>query len=96
MAPITVIVIFLAIQIVGYIILDKFNLSKWKLLILAASLISYIFFLPSYFIPDIPDNEPKCAMPGFAITFVFWIFGCGTTIIAHFIYTACRCSKIKP
>jgi hypothetical protein len=90
MTPINVILIFFLIQIAGYILLDKYNLKNWKYLILGGLLVSYIFVLPSYFIPNNPTNELRCGMPALAITLGFWIFGCGTALITHFTYIIIR------
>lgn len=86
MTPLNAITIILFVQIIGYIILDKLSLKVWKYLILGISLVAYIFVLPSYFIPDNPNNEPRCGMPALGITLAFWIFGCGATLFAHLIY----------
>ncbi len=93
MTPIIAILIILLIQIIGYLILDKINLRAWKYSILGVLLIAYIFILPSYFIPDNHNNEPRCGMPALGITLVFWVLGCGTTLLAHLIYVFIR--KIK-
>lgn len=87
MTPINFIIIFFLIQVIGYIILDKFNLKKLKYLLLIILLIVYIFYLPNYFYPKNPNNKPICGMPILAINLTFWIIGCGSTLLTHFAYT---------
>ncbi len=93
MTPLYAISIILVIQIIGYILLDKLNVGVWKYLMLGILLATYIFVLPGYFIPDNPNNEPRCGMPAFGIALAFWIFGCGTTLIAHLTYILIRKSN---
>jgi hypothetical protein len=81
-----VIILFTAIQILSYIILDKYGLRDWKYFILGLLLISNIFVLPRYFFPDLPKDEPRCGMPELMSTLFFWIFGCGVTILIHVTY----------
>jgi hypothetical protein len=86
MAPIHIIVFMLVIQVIGYILLDKYNLSKWKYLVLGIILILNVFILPDYFIPHNPNHKPICGMPAMGITLAFWIIGGGTTLVTHFVY----------
>ena len=93
MAPIHLILPMFVIQVVAYILLDKYNLSRWKYLVLVLYLILDFFILPDYLIPDYKDGEIRCGMPALAITFAFWIFGGGLTIITHFIYSIINSSN---
>ena len=86
MTPINLILIIVLIQIVGYILLDKINLKKGKYLFLAIILGLNLLVFPRYFFPDNPNHEPGCGLPILAITLVFWIIGCGLTIITHLTY----------
>lgn len=86
MTPFNVFGILFIIQIVGYIFLDKFNLKKWKYLILGLLLVVYIFIIPRYFSPDISDDEIECGMPMLVVTLTIWLLGCGITLITHVIY----------
>ena len=86
MTPISAIAIIFAVQIFGYVLFDKYNLSNWKYLILGLSLIAYLFILPSYFLPDNPSNEKRCGIPALVITLIFWILGCGSTLITYLMY----------
>ncbi|RYX81569.1 hypothetical protein EON73_04735 [bacterium] len=95
MTPISAIAIIFAVQILGYVAFDKYKLSNWKYLILGLSLIGYLFVLPNYFFPDNPNNEKRCGMPALAITLIFWILGCGSTIITYLIYLLFRNLTIK-
>ncbi len=90
MTPLNIIIVFFIVQIVGYIVLDKVKLKNWKFLILCVFLVLYIFVLPGYFIPDNPTNEIRCGIPAFAITFIFWILGCGVTLITHLAFPILR------
>jgi hypothetical protein len=74
MTPLNVIGIIFLIQIVGYLILDRVNLGIWKYLLLGFCLFAQLFILPSYFIPDNPNNEPRCGMPAMGITLAFFGF----------------------
>ena len=95
MAPIHLILPMFIIQVVAYILLDKYNLSRWKYLVLVVYLILDFFILPDYLIPDYEDGEIRCGMSALAITFAFWIFGGGLTIITHFIYSIINSSNRK-
>jgi hypothetical protein len=77
--------IIFIIQIFAYIILDKYNLSKWKYLVFSIILIFNFFVLPSYFIPDNDKNQARCGMPALGITLAFWIFGNGSAY-AHILF----------
>lgn len=96
MTPLIAILIILLIQIIGYLILDKVNLKAWKYSILVVLLIAYIFILPNHFIPDNQNNVPRCGIPALGITLVFWVLGCGTTLLTHLIYVLIkRIKKVK-
>jgi len=84
--PLQAIILMFIIQIIGYVLLDRYGLGKFKYLILGLILILNFFVLPSYFIPDNPNKEPRCGMPVLAITFGFWVFGGGLALIAHISY----------
>lgn len=86
MKPIDLIILMFIIQVCSYIILDKFNLNKWKYLLLVIGLILDFFVLPNYFIPEFKNREVRCGMPALGITLAFWIFGGGTIITTHIIY----------
>lgn len=86
MTPLELIVILLIVQLIGYLLFDKYHKKKWKLLIFGLLMIGYIFIIPSYFFPDNPNNEPRCGMPLVGITLAFWILGCGTVLITHIVY----------
>jgi hypothetical protein len=91
----TFFVLFLA-QVISYILLDKYNLSKWKSLIFSLLITGYIFIIPSQFIPDNHNIKPMCGMPIIGISFAIGFLGCGTTIITHFVYLAINIILFRP
>lgn len=86
MTPIYVIILLLIPQIIGYILLDRNDLKKWKYLILIIILGLNFLVFPSYFIPENQNYEPRCGMPALANTLSFWIIGGGLTILTHVMY----------
>lgn len=86
MNPLQLIFLLFLVQVICYVLLDKFNYAKWKYLIFGLLIIGYIVIIPSRFFPDNPRHEPMCGMPIVAITFVFWFLGCGAVMITHICY----------
>jgi hypothetical protein len=86
MTPLELIFILFLVQLISYLLIDKYNAPKWKYLIFGLIMVGYIFIIPSFFFPDNPNNEPQCGMPLLGITLAFWILGCGTVIITHVFY----------
>ena len=84
--PIHVFIVMFIVQLFGYIILDKYNLSNWKYLLFGVCLILDFLILPDYFIPDFKSGEVRCGMPALGIIMAFWIFGCGLVILTHIVY----------
>ncbi len=95
MTPLHVIASMLAIQVIGYVLLDRYNLSAWKYLIFGIILVLHFFVLPGYFFPNNPTHEPMCGMPVLAITLGFWILGGGVTLMTHVIYMVSTMNKTK-
>lgn len=90
MTPLQLIFILFFVQVICYFLLDKYNIAKWKSFIFGLLIIGYIFIIPSRFFLDNPNNETMCGMPMVAITFAFWLLGCGTVIITHLAYIAIK------
>lgn len=90
MLPIHVFILMFIIQVIGYILLDKYNLSNWKYLLLATGLILDFFVLPDYFMPEYKEGEFRCGMPALGITLAFWIFGGGLIVSTHIVYVFVR------
>jgi hypothetical protein len=86
MDPLQLILLLFLVQVICYLLLDKFKFAKLKHLIFGLLIIGYIFIIPSRYFPDNPKHEPMCGMPMVAITFAFWYLGCGTVIITHVCY----------
>ncbi len=86
MMPIHVFILMFFIQVCGYILLDIYNLSNWKYLLLAIGLILDFFVLPGYFMPEYKEGEFRCGMPALGITLAFWILGGGLIIFTHIVY----------
>ena len=86
MTPIHVFILMFTLQVCGYILLDKNNLSKWKYLLLAIGLILDFFVLPDYFMPEYKEGELRCGMPVLGLYLAFWIFGGGSIILTHIVY----------
>lgn len=75
------------VQLIGFVILDKYKLGKWKMLIFLLVIVLYVFVLPNYYISKVlVENGVQCGLPSIAITLGFWIFGCGTAIIFSLLY----------
>jgi hypothetical protein len=90
MMPIHVFILMFIIQVCGYIVLDKWNLNKWKYLLLAVGLILDFFILPEYFMPNYKEGEYRCSMPALGITLAFWIFGGGLIVLTQIVYVIVR------
>lgn len=86
MVPIHLIIMMLVVQILGYLLLDKYGFKKWKYLVFGLILILHFFVFPDFFIPKYKEGEFRCGMPIMAIYLAFWIIGGGLTIIFHFGY----------
>lgn len=86
MAPLHVFILMIIIQVFAYIVLDKYNLSNWKYLILTVCLALDFFILPGYFMPEYKEGEVRCGMPALAISLAFWIFGGGLVVGTHIVY----------
>ncbi|WP_264520650.1 hypothetical protein [Flavobacterium sp. N1994] len=86
MTPLHVFYIMFALQICGYILLDTFNLPRWKYLLLAIGLFLDFFILPDYFMPVYREGQLRCGLPELGIHLAFWIFGCGSIICTHIVY----------
>ena len=88
--PIHVFILMFILQVCGYILLDKWNLRKWKYLLLAVGLILDFFILPEYFMPNYKEGKYMCSMPTARITLDFWIFGGGLIVFTHIVYVIVR------
>lgn len=94
MMPIHVFILMFFIQVFGYILLDKYNFSNWKYLLLIIGLILDFMVLPSYFMPHYKEGEFRCGLPALGITLAFWILGGGSIILTHFVYVVVK-TRIK-
>lgn len=88
--PEQVVLIMLVLQIVGYILLDKYKLSGCKYLILGVIIALHIFVLPGIYIQDNTNHEPRCLMPEMAYTFIYWVIGVGSNLLTHVLYILIR------
>lgn len=95
MVPYLLILLLLFIQYFGYKVLNKYNYKKWKYLLLGFVLILYMYILPKIYITYNATNEVRCGMGDLGITLAFWIFGTGSAILLHIIYTTTTYSGKK-
>lgn len=86
MTAIQLIFAVFVLQIIVYFLLDQFNFKKIKAIVLILILILHLFFLPSYFISDANNKEPRCGLLATSVIGVFWLFGISLTFIAHLLY----------
>lgn len=80
----------IVIQIIAYILLDKYDHKNLKYLVLCLILILHFFILPYLLIPEVENGELKCGMPAMALTLGFWVIGGSATFISHFVYALAK------
>jgi hypothetical protein len=97
MAPqIIIIIVALALQLICYILIDKYNLPRWlKPCILLAALVFHVYWLPHTMITNLYANHPDldCGLPATGILFFSWIFGAFPTLLEFGIYELRRRHK---
>lgn len=86
MTILELIILILFLQIIIYLLLDKFRLRIWKHVVFLLIIIGYFFVIPPYYYPKSKDGVAMCGMPAFAITFTFWLLGGIVTLFGHLLY----------
>lgn len=82
----TVIIAISIFQVGIYLLLDLRHQGNLKIFVLLLVLLSYFFFLPPLFYPQINPNGVNCGMPILGITLAFWIFGSLISTVSHLAY----------
>jgi hypothetical protein len=93
-----VIVVALALQLAGYILIDRYDQARWlKTCVLVTALVCHIWLLPQIMIWWEYSANPgrSCGMAAMSIVLIFWILGVLPTLLEFWIYQTVVRRRLK-